>query len=94
MCVTQGTQISLVYIHQCLSHPPVPRKDKAYRKFLPGTVPGESSVSEVDSVDDIDESFCREWCQGRVLYQRLTRMTILTKVSAGNGARGEFCVRG
>jgi hypothetical protein len=54
MFVTQGTQISLVYTQQCLPHPLVPRKDKAYRKFLLGTVPGESSVSEVDSDDDID----------------------------------------
>jgi hypothetical protein len=51
----QGTQISLVYIHQCLPHPLVPRKDKAYWKFLLGTVPGESSVSEVDLDDDIDD---------------------------------------
>ncbi len=55
MYVTQGTQISLVYIQQCLPYPLVPRKDKAYRKFLPRMVPGESSVSEVDYNDDIDE---------------------------------------
>jgi hypothetical protein len=40
---------------QCLPHPLVVGKDKAYCKFLTKTMPGESFALEVNSNDDIDD---------------------------------------